>query len=255
MKKNNKIILEIIASSVQDAINAKKAGANRIELLTSIFLGGLSATPDLVKHVKANVDINIAAMVRPRGGGFNYSELEKNLMFDEAKSLLLSGADAIVFGFLNDNFSIDYISTKKMIDIAHSYNKEAVFHRAIDCVVDYETSLLNLIDLGIDRILTSGQQKNVENALPLIKEIQQKYGDKVQILVGSGITEENVEKILLNTNVKQIHSSCKSYGIDLTSNSNVNVSFDYVGKNLYEINDIEKIKKIVDIVKKIENEE
>lgn len=245
----NKIIFEVIASSIQDALNAKNGGADRIELLTSIHLGGLSATPSMVKLVKKKCDINIAAMVRPRGGGFFYTELEKELMFLEAEDLIKSGADGIVFGFLNEDASIDEENTKKMIDLIHSYKKEAVFHRAIDCTKNYESSIELLINLGIDRILTSGQKDKVIDALDLIKSIQEKYENKVQILVGSGITDENVKQIIDSTNVKQIHSSCKTYNYDCTSNSNSNLTFDYNEKNGFEANDTDKIKAISNILK------
>lgn len=208
---------EICCGSHEDALASYKGGAKRIELNSALYMGGLTPSLASLQYTKANTDLKVICMIRPRGAGFCYNEIEKEIMLADAKILMDNKSDGISFGFLNENSEIDVEATKKMVDLVHSYNGEAVFHRAFDLTKDPYSSIETLIDLGVDRILTAGQQTKVELGIDLIKELQEKYGDKIQILPGSGITSENVEDIVKKTGVKQVHSSCKGYGTDPTT--------------------------------------
>ena len=126
-------IIEICCGSYEDALNAYHGGAKRIELNSALHLGGLTPSLASLKLTKKNTNLKVITMVRPRGAGFCYNEIEFEVMKEDAKSLLENGADGIAFGCLNKDGSICLKQTKEMIEIIKSYQGEVVFHRAIEC--------------------------------------------------------------------------------------------------------------------------
>ncbi|MDD8049180.1 MAG: copper homeostasis protein CutC [Thomasclavelia sp.] len=228
------MLVEICCGSYEDGINAYKAGAKRIELNSALFLGGLTPSLASLKLLKKETDLTIICMVRPRGGGFHYTDKEVIQMFNEAKDLLDNGADGIAFGFLNEDFSIDLDKTKKMVELIHSYNKKAVFHRAFDLCINYNQAIKTLIDLKIDRVLTSGTKNTVMEGKEVIKELVAKYGNDIEILAGCGVNKDNAKDLVIETKVNQIHSSCKTNIEDCTTSNNT-VSYAYNGSDTYEV--------------------
>lgn len=233
------IKFEVCCGSVEDCITALKGGADRIELNSALYLGGLTPSYSTVLNSLKKVDLPIVCMVRCRADGFNYNDIEFETMFDDAKFFIENGASGIAFGFLNEDLSIDLKNTKKMVDLIHSYNKEAVFHMAIDLVKDIDNAMNTLIELKVDRVLTKGQSKDAYSGMSNIAYMQNNYGDKIEILAGAGINSFNVKEILTKTNVKQVHASCKSYKKDITSFNGI-VDFRN-SENGYEIVDLEKV--------------
>ena len=193
------------------------------------------------------------AMVRPRGGGFCYSEIEKEQMFREARELLKHGAKGIVFGFLTEDRKIDWEETEKMINLCKSFEAESVFHRAFDCSDETEYNIQRLIALGCTRVLTSGLGANVDKGTELLKLLQEKFGDRIEILAGAGISTENIESIIKKTGVTQVHGTFKKYGIDTTT-TGVDVTYRYTDKGDYEEVDTQKLALAIDIVKKLDKE-
>ena len=240
-------MLEVCCGSYLDAINAYKGNAKRIELNQALYLGGLTASLSTLRLIKENLDLEVLCMVRPRGCGFKYLDSELEEIFLSAKVLLENGADGIVFGFLTNKFRVDTILTEKMIVLIHSYGKKAIFHRAIDLSSDYIADGLLLKNLGIDNILTSGTFDKAIDGVKLIRELNSLIGDKVNIVVGSGINESNAKFILENTGVRDLHGSCKDYLTDKTTSNN-NVSYKYLNDDSYETNSVDKIKKLVEII-------
>ncbi len=238
--------VEICCGSVEDCIAAYLGGANRVELNSALHMGGLTPSIASLRLAKQYTDIPIVTMVRPRSAGFCYSDKDIETMFLDAKLLLENGADGIAFGFLHENGSIDIENTKAMIECIKSYgsDKEAVFHRAFDCVSDPYEAIEQCIDLKIDRILTSGLENKAIEGKDLIKTLVEEYGDEIEILAGSGVNDTNVKEFIEYTGVKQIHSSCKDWLIDRTTTMN-NVSYAYHEKYDYEIVSEEKVKKLM----------
>lgn len=243
----NNIQIEVCAGSYEDCLAAFKGGAKRVELNSALALGGLSPTTATLKKVKEDTDLKVICMVRPRGAGFCYSDLEKEIMFAEAEDFLKNGADGIAFGFLNPDGTVDEKATQKMIDLIHSFNKEAVFHRAIDVTPDYKEAVKTLCALKADRILTSGQKEKALEGIDAIGQIQELYGDQIEILAGSGVNAGNAREILEKSGIHQIHSSCKGYCSDPTT-SNGSVSYSYLSddhKNDYDVVMEELVEKLV----------
>lgn len=108
-------------------------------------------------------------MLRPRGAGFNYSQEEIETILEDASLFLENGVDGLAFGFLNKNKAIDVEKTRLMTDLIHNYKKEAVFHRAFDLCVDLNKAIEVLIELGIDRVLTSGGAVNAIEGIENLK--------------------------------------------------------------------------------------
>lgn len=240
-------MIEICCGSYEDALNAYRGGAKRIELNSALHLGGLTPSVSSLKLTKNNTDLKVICMVRPRGAGFCYSEAEFVQMMVEAKDLLENGADGLAFGFLLENHEIDIERTKQMVDLIKSYQKEAVFHRAYDCVNDPYSSIETLIDLKIDRLLTSGLQAKAMDGKELIKELQTKYGDKIELLAGSGVNASNGQEMILYTGINQIHSSCKDWRNDpTTSGEFVNYCYGPADhENDYDMVSQELVEKLV----------
>ena len=214
-------MIEICCGSVADALVASAAKAVRIELNSALEAGGLTPSIACLQQVKAQTNLEVIAMVRPRGAGFIYSSTEQLLMMEEARQLLEAGADGIAFGFLNADLSISYEPTKRMTDLVHSYQKTAVFHRAFDQVADPHLGIKQLIALHVDRVLTSGQRATAMAGKDLLRELQNQYGEQIEVLAGGGITAYNVRELREYTSIRQIHSSCKTYCTDQSTVANV----------------------------------
>lgn len=185
-------------------------------------------------------------MVRPRAAGFFYSKYEKEIIFDEAKLFLENGANGIVFGFLNEDGTIDTLSTKDMVSFIHSYQKTAIFHRAFDCTPNPFEAIDTLVDCGVDRVLTSGQMPTAFEGKACLKELNQRYGDQIQILMGSGVNAQNARELMNYTGIKNIHSSCSGIKEDPTTMTS-NVSFSYLKGKYYESMNLEKVKELLNV--------
>ena len=243
-------IVEICCGSFEDAYNVYKAKGKRIELNSALYMGGLTCSVASLMMCKKHTPLEVICMVRPRGAGFCYSQYEIDQMMLEATTLLEKGADGIAFGFLNEDHTIDVNNTKKMIDLIRSYGKQAVFHRAFDCVNDPYQAIETLISLGTDRILTSGLKAKAIDGLALIKDLQDKYGDKIQILAGSGVNSSNAKEIMDKTGIYQVHSSCKDWLNDMTTKGDsVSYSYDIDHEYGYDVVSKQKVKDILDSVK------
>lgn len=233
-------MIEICCGSYEDAIAASNGGAKRIELNSALHLGGLTPSIGSLVLTKKHTNLKVICMVRPRGAGFCYHEAEFQQMMADAKLLLENGADGLAFGFLLENHEIDIERTKAMIDLITSYHKEAVFHRAYDCVNNPYMSIETLINLGINRVLTSGLQAKAMEGKELIKELQEKYGSQIEILAGSGVNVTNAKALIEYTGISQVHSSCKDWSYDPTT-SGKTVNYCY-GETPHQ-NDYDKVSQ------------
>ena len=237
-------LFEVCAGSVQDCINAQLGGADRVELNSALHLGGLTPSLAMLKLVKEKTLLKVICMDRPRAAGFCYDDVEIETMFEDAKILLENGADGISFGFLNSDATINVTETKKMVELIHQYQKEAVFHRAFDCVDDPMHAIKQLIDCGVDRILTSGLQPTAMQGASVLEKLQSEFGDQIKLLAGSGINANNIRALKEQTGLHQFHGSCKEWCKDPTTTVG-NVSYAYHESDDYDCVSLEKVKSIV----------
>lgn len=243
------IKIEVCAGNVQDCITAEKAGAHQVELNSAVHLGGLTPSLGTLILAKEKVSIPLFPMLRTRGGGFHYNDVEVETMRKDAHLFGEHKADGLVFGFLNKDNTVDAKLTKEFADICKSYNIDAIYHRAFDCTPDAIAAIETLIECGITRILTSGQTPSAYDGIELLAKLQKDYGDKIELVIGSGVNGDNAKEILERTGVHQIHASFKSWANDPTTNSS-NVSYEYSDKGSYEEANLELIKTLITNISK-----
>lgn len=247
---NENRIIEICCGSYEDALAAFKGGAKRIELNSALYLGGLTPSLGALILTKKNTSLKVISMVRPRGAGFCYSDEDFEVMKADAALLMENGSDGIAFGCLTSDCMVDEKKTGEIINIIKKYNGEAVFHRAFDCVKDPYKAMEKLIELGAHRVLTSGQEQKAIDGICLLADLQKKYGDKIQILAGSGVNSSNALEIMEKTGISQVHSSCKDWKKDSTTEKeNSSMSFAYAPvphREDYEVVSRELVEKLTD---------
>ena len=218
-------------------MNAQNAGADRIELCSNLTVGGITPSNLLLKKVSKNITIPVHVLIRPRSGDFNYSENEFLLMKENIKRCKEYGFNGIVSGILNTNKSIDIERTKELIALSKPLS--FTFHRAFDCVSNSKKSLEILIELKVDRILTSGSQEKAAQGIELLKELKQLAKDKIIILPGSGINKKNAV-LFKEVGFKEIHTSA-------SKNSPEEKSL-FFGNHTQTVSSIETIKEILKVI-------
>lgn len=226
----NNIKVEICCGTIDDCLVASKFGVDRIELNSALELGGLTPSIATLRMAKKLINLPICCMVRTRTSGFVYTKNQLEVMKQDAKILLDEGADGIVFGFLNEDHTIDKDNTKELVDLIHSYGKEAIFHKAFDECKDFDQSCLDLIECNVDRVLTGGGKCSIEEGSKLIGQLHEKYGDKLQLLPGGGVKATNISEIVKNAKTGQVHMTAKQTFYD--DGDYVAVDRDTLRKNL-----------------------
>lgn len=196
-------IIEICLESVESVIAAEKGGADRVELCSDLFEGGLTPTIGTVKTALKKSNIKINAMIRPRGGDFCYSDEEFEVMKEDIRAFKETGINGIVFGILTPEGDVDVKRSKEIIELARPL--AVTFHRAFDMTRDPYKSLEELIELGVDRVLTSGQEATVPEGADLLEELVQIAGDRIIVMPGCGITERNFPKLRDKIKAKEYH--------------------------------------------------
>ncbi|MDB4676855.1 copper homeostasis protein CutC [bacterium] len=221
MSSHGRILLEVCVASVQDALAAASAGADRLELNMAMELGGLTPTIGLLGEVKRAVEIPVVAMVRCRPGGFCYSSAELGVMLNDAELLLAAGADGIVSGALHADRTLDenFWQSLKFL----SNDRPLVFHRALDATADPHSLLQKLVDLGTTRVLTSGGCATAWEGREQIVQFQNAWGNQIEILVGSGVSPANAVSLIRYTGCSQVHGSFSQLSQD---------PFGYVGSQI-----------------------
>ncbi|MDD6229929.1 MAG: copper homeostasis protein CutC [Lactimicrobium massiliense] len=230
----DKFQIEICAGSLSDLLTADAFDeVDRVEFNSALELGGLTPSYGSFLQAREKSKKRIICMVRPRAAGFVYNEDEKNTMFRDAQLFLDAGADGIVFGFLNPDHTVDEETTAKMVSLIHGYGKEAVFHKAFDETPDPFQAAQTLINLGVQRILTSGQKADVIAGIHLLTKLQNAYGSQIEILPGGGVKADNIVALLDTTGCMQFHMSAKETRND--SGSYPAVSADNIRKVLVNL--------------------
>lgn len=240
--------LEICCSSLEACVQAQYGGADRIELCGSMAAGGLTPSMGVFLEAKERCNIPIAVMIRSRGTGFCYNNEDVIVMKKDAKLFLQAGACAIVFGFLNEDCTIDEKRVIEFVELAHRYGKEAVFHRAIDDCADLIKEISVLKSLGVDRVLTAGGPGKAIEQFDLLKEIVNKYSNDMQIIICGGIRSNNVVELIKKTEANQIHSACRIMIKDRSKQAIDKLTYD----NAYDCVDGNEVKKMVEQMKKLE---
>lgn len=220
---SRRILLEIAIGSVEDAITAESGGADRVELNSALALGGLTPSLGLLVQTRGAVKVPIIAMARPRPSGFFYSDREFQVMLQDVELLLAHGADGIAFGVLTDHGEIDVPRCRKLVDMIGT--REAVFHRAFDVTGDPCRALEQLIDLGIRRVMTSGQEGSAPKGIRRIAQLVEQSRGRIEILPAAGINARTLAVILAETGCDQVHASLRGQREDPSTRARPQVRF------------------------------
>lgn len=180
--------VEVCANSLESALNAEKAGADRIELCSELAVGGITPSYGLMKAVADKISIPVRVLIRPRSGDFTYSDAEFDIMKRNINLCSEIGFEGVVSGVLHHNFELDKKRTEALVNTSN--NLKFTFHRAFDWVQNPIETLEKLEQLGIDTLLTSGQQTKAVNGLGLLISLNEK-AKKLTVMPGSGINVEN----------------------------------------------------------------
>ena len=196
-------IFEVCVDSVDSAVAAEQGGATRVELCAALLEGGLTPSAGTIAITRAQVSIGLQVMIRPRGGDFLYSDTEFTSMKHDIELAKQLGSNGVVFGLLTTAGDIDSDRTRVLLDLAKPMN--VTFHRAFDMTRDPIAALETLIGLGINRVLTSGQEVSALEGAELVHGLLVHADDKIIVMPGGGITEQNIKKVLDTTGAKEIH--------------------------------------------------
>ncbi len=197
---------EVCVDSVAGAVAAEDAGADRIELCSALFEGGVTPSLGLVEQVLGRVSrIRVHPIVRPRGGDFVYDSDEVALMRRDVELFRTAGVAGVVTGALTPDGAVDVPVLRSLLAAASGLS--TTFHRAFDLVADPFAALETLVGCGVDRVLTSGQEASALEGAPLIAELVSAAAGRITVLAGAGVTERNVARIVAQTGVTEVHFS------------------------------------------------
>ena len=200
--------IEICVDSPAGAFAAQRGGADRVELCDNLLEGGTTPSAGSVKVARRGLKIGLQVIIRPRGGDFLYDEHEMEVIREDIRIAKELGADGVVIGCLTADGQIDKTRTKELVSLARPLN--VTFHRAFDMCENPHQGLEDLISLGLDRVLTSGQEASCLEGLELIAALQKQAAGRIIVMPGGGITLGNIQRIIAVTAVSEIHLSARS---------------------------------------------
>ncbi len=240
------MLVEVCANSLESALIAQEAGADRIELCSELGVGGITPSYGLIKLAKERLNIPVHVLIRPRSGHFTYTDLEYEVMLKDIAFCKEIGVDGIVSGALFDDSSLDVDRTSALVKASRPM--KFTFHRAFDWVTNPKEVLGQLETLNVDYILTSGLQTSAEKGLELLRELNQ-ISKKTIVMAGGGIRLENSAKFK-TVGLSAIHFSGSSFGneVDLEDKIPMN-SASHLSENQVAVTNLDKVRRIVHSVK------
>lgn len=201
------IIFEACVESLASAISSEKCGAKRIELCANLNIGGITPDYRLIEDCLSNLRIPVNVLIRPRGGNFIYSDEELDVMKQDIIFCREGGVHGVVIGILREDGLADIKRLSEMIELARPMS--VTFHRAFDIAGDPIVVFDSLIELGINRLLTSGQKNDALSGIDTIHRLVEHSKERIIIMPGGGINENNIAEIIKRTGVKEIHGSAR----------------------------------------------
>ncbi|MDR1950760.1 MAG: copper homeostasis protein CutC [Bacteroidales bacterium] len=206
-----KPIIEICVDSLDSSLVAQNAGAYRVELCANLLEGGTTPSFALIETArKLLTKTKLYVLVRPRGGDFLYNDLEFEILKSDIHHCGKIGCDGVVIGLLNSNGTIDMTRNLELVKIAKRYSMGVTFHRAFDRCVDLFQGLEDVINLGCERILTSGGKNTAIEGAEVIAQLIEKANGRIIIMPGAGLTPENVSELIEKTRTTEIHGTFRS---------------------------------------------
>jgi len=246
--------LEICVDSVESALNAQIAGADRVELCANLIEGGTTPSYGTIISARSNLNILLHVIIRPRGGDFLYTDIEYDIMRRDIETCGESGVDGIVIGILTADGKIDIERTARLVEFSKPMS--VTFHRAFDMCSDPVKGLEDIIQSGADRLLTSGQKNTAVEGSDMINKIVKLAQGRIIIMPGSGVDEYDIGRLAKKTGAGEFHLTGRKsidsemrfiqQGISMSGNIDIN-------EFSRKVADAEKIKRIIQILRKIQD--
>ena len=239
-----KFKLEVIGFTIESCLIAHAAGAVRIELCDNPSEGGTTPSYGFIKAAREKLTIELYPIIRPRGGDFLYSDTEFEIMKADVQICKNIGCNGVVIGILLADGTVDKERCKQLVDIA--YPMGVTFHRAFDRTADPFKALEDIISIGCERILTSGQKPSVNEGVQLLIDLVQQANERIIIMPGSGVRAENIVALANKTNALEFHTSARIH---------INSKMEFINKSMNEqlttvAPDSNEIKRIIEQLEK-----
>lgn len=198
------MILEACCHTVQSCLNAQKGGAWRVELCSALELGGLSPSSATIQLSRQYITLPIMVLVRPRPGDFVYDRIEIANIKREIENCKIMGIEGVVIGLLEEDGTVPYQYLKDLVNAAKPM--EVTFHRAFDVCADPYAAVDTIIDAGCTRILTSGQKPKAIDGIKLIADLNKRFYEDIDFMVGSGVNASNIPQFA-DIGINEFHMS------------------------------------------------
>jgi copper homeostasis protein len=197
------ILVEACVDSVASAIAAERGGARRVELCDALFDGGTTPSAGMIAACKEAVSIPVFVIIRPRGGGFVYTDAERDVMRRDVIAARELGADGVVIGGLRPNGTIDLSLVRCLVDAAREL--PVTFHRAFDLTPDLDAALESLVDAGVRRVLTAGGASTAAEGATALARLVWQAGSRLTVMAGGGVREDSVRELVSVSGVREVH--------------------------------------------------
>jgi len=204
------VVLEVCANSITSALAAQEGGAVRVELCDNLYAGGTTPSPGQITIARKLLKIKLYVLIRPRGADFLYNDIEFETMVADVQYCIDAGCDGIVTGILKADGTVDIERNRILVQMAKKAGLGATFHRAFDMCADYAQALEDVIELGFERILTSGGKSTAVEGSRVIADLVKQADGRISIMAGSGLTEINAADLVIFTGVTEIHGTLQS---------------------------------------------
>jgi copper homeostasis protein len=249
---NQTILLEVCANSVTSALAAQEGGASRVELCENLREGGTTPSHGQILMARKKLHIKLYVLLRPRSGDFLYSDLEFDVMMADLRYCVEAGCDGVVIGILNADGTIDKERCTALATAAKQWGLGVTFHRAFDICSDMEQALEDIIEIGCERILTSGGKITAIEGLGTIANLIKKADGRITIMPGSGINEKNVGDVVQFTGATEVHASAKAsvYSKMEYKHDQIILGNKYGDEYIFEETDPERVRTIVAMANK-----
>ena len=199
---------EVCVDSADGAASAQAGGAQRVELCDNLVEGGTTPSLGMLRAAREQIHIGLQVLIRPRGGDFCYSDAELKTMQYDIEAAQQTGADGVVLGLLTPDGGIDLPRTRQLV--AQARPLSVTFHRAIDVCRDPYRALDELMELGVERVLTYGQQASALQGADCIRALVRQAAGRTIILVGGGVKPENIGALIALTGAQEYHFTARS---------------------------------------------
>lgn len=244
---SSNLTFEICVDSVESAITAQNGGADRVELCDNLFEGGTTPSVGAIETARRLVDIKLHVIIRPRGGDFLYSDTEFATMKRDVEMAKELGVNGIVMGILNADGSIDIERSTELTTLARPMS--VTFHRAFDACREPSQALEDLVEIGIDRILTSGQQPTAIAGVKLIESLVEQAEGRISIMACGSLDVQNIADVVRNTGVHEVHFTAFEQAQSRMEFRNESVSMGSVAvrsEYIRRVTSLEKVRNMIE---------